>query len=574
MRFKTAGLFFIASLVAIKVFAQTQANYPQGDFINPLDIPLSLAGNFGELRGNHFHSGFDFRTNGEEGYLVKAVADGYISRIKVSAFGYGNAVYITHNNGYVSVYGHLQRYDSVISNYVKSKQYELELFEVDLFPKKNELRVTQGQLIALSGNTGGSEGPHLHFEIRDEKTEEIINPYFFGFAIDDTVAPGIEGIAIYPMDQNARVNGSKRATYFEIKKSGINSYAVKEEITLSGKIGFGLITFDLESGSTNKNGTYAYNLKVDSEMVFSYAVNRFAFDQTRYINAHIDYAKLKKSNEKFQRCYLLPGNKIKHYVYNAQNGIKEFNDTLFHTININAVDFKNNTSTLSFRGKSYQTDSVSKVATGSNYFSFNTPNQFTKEDISVELPLTCLYDDIEFTYSKVAGNGKLLSDIHRVHNADTPVHNAYTLSIKPKAKALKKADKLLIVSIDEEGNPLSEGGTFEHGFVTTKTRNFGSFAVMMDTIAPTVKLLNFDKEHKTFRQNKIMVKMSDNLSGIKSYRGTIDGAWVLMQHDNKEKTITYTFDEKLVKSDSEHIFVITIVDRKGNSKKITTKFTY
>lgn len=539
-----------------------------------MDIPLSLAGNFGELRSNHFHSGFDFRTNGEEGYLVKAVADGYVSRIKVSAFGYGNAVYITHQNGYVSVYGHLQRYDSTISNYLKLKQYELESFEVDLFPMKNEIMVKQGQIIALSGNTGGSEGPHLHFEIRDEKTEEIINPYFFGFSVEDTIAPGIEGIAMYSLEPNAIVNGCNCTKYLPIKKTGVNSYTLNDTVNVSGKIGFGIITYDTENGSANKNGTYAYGLKIDTTQVFNYQCKRFAFDQTRYINAHIDYAKMKKSKDRYQRCFLLPGNKIKHYETNAEKGIYNFSDTLAHLVSINAYDFNGNESKLEFICKSKPLKNDKKTSESATTFYWNKANEFKTAEMNIDLPPSCLYEDVNFKYHKTDGTGKLLSNIHHLLSNEIPVHSNYTLSIKPKAKAMKHQQKLLIVSIDEEGNISSEGGNFENGFVVSKLRSFGNFAVMMDTTAPHVKILNYDKEKAFFKGETIEVKIGDNLSGIKNYRGTIDGKWILMQHDNKEKKLTYIFDEKLAKTNEEHIFAIIVTDKKGNSKKITTKFIY
>lgn len=560
--------------LALAHAASAQVTYPKGDFINPLNIPLSLSGNFCELRNNHFHSGIDLRTNSEEGYLTVAVADGYVSRIKVSAFGYGNALYITHKNGYVSVYGHLLRFDSTIANYVKQKQYELESFEVDLFPKKNEISVTQGQIIALTGNTGGSEGPHLHFEIRDEKTEETINPFFFGFNVEDTIAPVISGIAVYALDKNATVNGCACTKYFDVKKIAKNKYSLLvNQIECSGNVGFGLITNDLENGSTNKNGTYSYQLTADSTLAFKYTCNRFAFDQTLYINAHIDYDKMKRSKERYQRCYLLPGNKLRQYESNKLRGGIFFNDTTRHTISISALDFNNNTSSIDIVCQGKKNSHEGNLKKLDKTFFWDKTNEYIKADFKAELPLNCLYEDVSFDYSKSPGTGNLLSDVHQLLDNTVPVHQAYTLSIKPK-KTGKHHDKLLIVSLDKDGKPSSEGGTFDHGFVQTKTKTFGKFAVMVDTTKPTVKLINYDKQKLSFSNDKIMVKVSDNLSGIKSYRGTIDGQWVLMEFDNKEKTLCYTFDDKITKTLEEHELLVVVTDKKGNIKKLSVKFVY
>ncbi len=565
-------LFFFITLCKVEHSLGQVVNYPVKDFINPLEIPLSLSGNFGELRSNHFHSGFDFKTNGKEGYRVMAVADGYVSRIKVSAWGYGNALYITHANGYVSVYGHLQRFDSIVSAYVKSRQYELESFEVDLFLKKNEISVKQGQNIAFSGNTGGSEGPHLHFEIRDGQTEEIINPYFFGFLIQDSVAPSIEGLAVYPIDSGSRINEQSKQVYLDIIKTDKDKYTLKEPLKLSGKIGFGIVTNDKESNNTNNNGTYQYELWVDSKSQFNYCCRRFSFDQTRYINAHIDYAKMINSKVKYQRCFILPGNKLKLYQSNNIGGVFDFNDTLKHQIQLKVSDYSNNSAILNFVSQSNTLPKISKVPVRENFFDYSKKNFFKTPDVQLEMPVNCIYESIYFEYKKTKGASKYFSDIHHIHNMETPIHSAYSLQIKVTQKVSGQTDKLLLARIDEKGNLSSEGGTFENGYVKAQIRNFGNFCIVMDTTAPTVKFMNYNKEKGMFTGKKITVKISDNLSGIQSYRGTIDGQWVLMEHDSKQKTLSYFFDERLNSEKKQHLFELVVKDRKGNIKKLKAHF--
>ncbi len=562
-------LFASAGLIA-------QPVYPQGYFMPPLDIPLSLAGNFGEIRSNHFHSGFDFRTNGEEGKVVRAVADGYISRIKVSAYGYGNALYITHPNGYVSVYGHLQSYDSVIASYVHIKQYEQESFEVDLFPKKNELEVKQCRQVALSGNSGGSEGPHLHFEIRDAKTEEIINPYFFGFPIEDTIKPEIETIIVYPLNDVSTVNGLNSSKVIDVVPTKKGKLAIGEKLQLSGEIGFGIVTTDVENNSNNRNGTYNYTLTVDSQPVFDYKCKVFAFDKTRYINAHIDYATMKKKKQKFQRCYLLPNNKLDFYETGNEKGRVNINDTLNHKVLFTTCDFFNNCNVLEivFKGDKVKSKSQADHSAEANYFKWNKSNSFRTDDINLTIPAGSLYDDINFVYKKEPVTGTLLSSIHQVHINYVPLHTSYSLAIRPAKKAVALKDKLLIVSIDEDNKFSSEGGEFEDGFVVTKVRSFGKFAVKADTTKPNIKLLNLTEGKDMSKLKSIKVRVSDNLSGIKYYKGIIDGQWVLMEHDYKENLLTYYFDEKLKTSPDIHIFTIIVSDRKMNVTKLETKFYY
>src|ERR1043165_6921117 len=282
-----------------------QENYPKNDFRSPVDTAISLAGNFGEIRPNHFHAGFDIRTNGREGMPVYAVADGYVSRIKISAYGYGKALYISHPNGYTTVYGHLRELDSDIGLFLKKLQYAKQAFEVDTLLSPGVLPVKKGELIALSGNTGGSQEPHLHFEVRDSKTEMPINPYLFGYRIADTVKPRITQLAVYPMDGQSTVNGKHLSKKIApVYKKGKYTFLKGDTITVSGNIGFGIECYDTENRAASRNAVYSIELQSGGKRVFYYEMKQFSFENSRYVNAHIDYASKQKHDTKIKKCFL------------------------------------------------------------------------------------------------------------------------------------------------------------------------------------------------------------------------------------------------------------------------------
>ena len=270
-----------------------------------MDLPVHASGTFGELRSNHFHAGLDFRTNQKEGYPVFAAADGYISRIKVSSYGYGTALYIDHPNGFTTLYGHLSAYGPGIEEYVRKIQYEKKSFEIEVFPKPGELPVKQSQIVAYSGNTGGSGGPHLHFEYRDTKTEMIINPLLFGLnkKMKDDKVPAIYGIIAYPISDDAVINGSKTPVAIGLKKQADGSY-LADKLEAKGTIGFAINATDKSVGSTGNNGVYKIETFFNGAPHFSYAFDSFAFEESRYVNNLIDYPRYYRTGQRYQKLFV------------------------------------------------------------------------------------------------------------------------------------------------------------------------------------------------------------------------------------------------------------------------------
>lgn len=554
-------------------YAQTGSKYPKDYFRSPLDIPLSLSGNFGEVRTNHFHSGIDLRTGGREGLKTYAIADGYVSRIKVSPYGYGKALYITHPNGYVSVYGHLKDYNGAIAEYVQKAQYEKESFEIELFPAKDELKVTKGQVIAFTGNTGSSGGPHLHFEIRDEKTEHIINPLAFGLKVADNVKPRIKSVAVYPLEENSEVNGRNKTKTIKVAYSkGNHSLPAGESITVSGAIGFAIETYDGENNSPGPNGVYRVELYVDDNKIYSHQFETFSFDQTRYVNAFIDYAGKRASGHTLQRSFLLKNNQLNIYSDISNRGVINFTDSAYHKVKYILSDYYGNTTTLEIKVKSKPPRPAKPIylADIEKRFDCMKESNYTSEDVKINLPANALYEDVEFKWSKSRDTMPgAISPTHYVHDPDVPVHVPYTLSIKTKLIPHSLQSKALIVSLNGRKSP--EGGEYVDGWITTKLKSFGKYTVMLDTIAPIIKPVNIYQGKNLSNARTIAVKIDDNLSGIMEYRATIDDKWILMEYEPKQSLLYYTFNETVGKG--EHTFKLEVLDNRRNIEKYEAKFT-
>ncbi|WP_225872336.1 M23 family metallopeptidase [Pedobacter frigidisoli] len=529
-------------------------------------MPPALAGSFGEIRGNHFHSGIDFRTNQREGYPVYAVADGYISRLRVQNSGFGQALYINHPNGFTTVYGHLQRFSPKIATIVKNLEYEKKSFEIDEFPDATLIPVRKGEVIAWSGNRGSSGGPHLHFEIRDTKTEETINPQFFGINIPDNIPPIIHGLYVYRL--NGKVfneNTPKQA----IGITGANgNYKALAPISLSGEVGFGIVTTDRHNGLSGTNGVYSIQLELDGKLIYTSALERFSFENSKAINSHIDYPTFLNTKRSIQKSFVEPGNPLKIYSGLVNSGKINFNDGASHQLRYIITDSKGNSSVLPFTVNAGSAAIAALITPSGTIFPYNKVNEFNTDDIKVIFPQGTLYNDLNFTYKKLpkpAGNS--WSALHQIHNRYTPLHVGFELWIKTDNLPENLRSKALIVN----SNGSSQGGSFDNGYVKATPKNFGSFYISTDTIAPRIVPVNIAEGKSMAGLSKIFFKISDNLSGIKSFNGYLDGQWVLMEFDTKTATLWHSFDERT--GAGKHILELVVNDMKENTRHYKVSFS-
>lgn len=581
---RSFGLFLLPLMFISASTAFSQSPYPTNYFRSPMDTTISLAGNFGEIRPNHFHAGFDIRTGNREGLPVYAAADGYVSRIKVSPYGYGKALYIVHPNGYTTVYGHLQSFHGNIAAYCKTAQYSIQSFELDSAISASALPVKKGDLIGLSGNTGGSQGPHLHFEVRETLSEMPVNPYFFGYQIADTVKPRITELVVYPLSEDSEVNGKKISEKIApIYKKGKYTYLPADTVTVKGEIGFGIECYDRETGSTNNNGVYSIELQTGGKRVYYHEMEKFSFENSRYVNAHIDYVEKQKHNRKIQKCFIAKNNKINIYKDVINQGRIYFKDDSIHWIRFIVKDFAGNATELMLKVKSIAHDNKLRPVIGvpvDHTFYCEKENYFNKDDIQVLIPAGALYDDVEFKYdldfkfSQPTSMKGTYSPLQKVMSDEIALQKAIKLSLKPNRLPDSLQSKSCIVSIDAKGKRTYEGGHYSEGWVIAHPKTFGNFAVAVDTTAPGLRLAfkpaMSDKIINLTRSKTIGITATDNLSGIRKYKASIDDQWVLCEYEMKKDLLFYTFDEKV--TPGVHTFFIEVSDDKQNKRTFEFKF--
>ncbi|RYJ45759.1 M23 family metallopeptidase [Flavobacterium beibuense] len=557
-------IFFLLLLYSTALFAQN--TYPEDYFRSPMDLPLHPSGTFGELRRNHFHAGIDYRTEQKTGLPVCAAAEGYVSRIRVSSYGYGTALYIDHPNGYTTLYGHLNEYAPKIEEYVRAQQYEKKSFDIELFPKPGELPVGKGELVALSGNTGGSGGPHLHFEYRDTKTEEIINPLFFGLnkIMKDTQMPTVYGIMAYALGDKAVVNESEKPVTLHLKLLKDGTY-LADKIYARGNVGLSINATDKSTGSLGNNGVFKVETFVNGSPGFKAVFDQFAFDESRYINYYIDYQKYMANGQRFQKLFVTTPYPLDVIRDNATNGQIEVKEG--ETVNYRIVvsDFHGNkrvvNGSVEFSDKPATITQPKKITP---YFvKMANDNSYTKDGVSVFIPANTLYEDFYMDFD-------VKDSILYLHDDSVPVHGNIIVSFDVSHLSPEVLQRTFIAGVD--GNRILYNNSYmENGKLTAKVRYLGKFKLAQDNTPPKIFSPSF-AEGKWLSSNKTFsLKISDDLSGIATFDAWLNGKWILMHYDYKTRIIYHNFSDGIV-DEGRNDLKVTVTDNVGNSATFETHF--
>ncbi len=541
-----------------------RAQYPTDYFGVPMDIPLLVSGTFGELRDDHFHSGIDFKTQQLEGFPILATANGYVSRIRTALFGFGKVVYITHPNGFTTVYAHLKNFNPDLEQYIKNEQYKKQAYEVQLFPKSNEFLVKKGQIIGYSGSTGGYVDPHLHYEIRDTKSEKPINPLLFGLVIPDTIPPKIREIVVFPLSDDAQISHAAFPYQLSLKKKKNGIYETKK-IAASGVIGVGINVIDYLNGARNENGIYTLELWVNGQLQHQQKFETFSFDETKYLNLLIDYERYMTTKKRIQKCFIDLNNPLT--IFNPSlDGKITIQDGFHYKIEIIVKDFAGNASKviIPIDGKTLEILQPKIVETTPFFIKVAEFQKFKIQNVTVAFPKNTFYQDFYLQFS-------VENNIVKVHKPILPLDKNYTLTFDVSNFSEIEKKQLFIAYIDEKNMIDYQSTTKKETTFFTSTKNLGTFTLVKDSIPPTIKLHNFKSKQWISKLRFMEVMIEDDLSGIDSYSAEINGTWILMEYDLKRKMLVYNFNDKALKG-HHHQLKIRVTDKVGNTNLVETTF--
>lgn len=523
---------------------------------------MQLAANFGAVRSNHFHMGLDLRTNSQENLSVLAAADGYVSRIKIERYGFGNAIYITHPNGFTTVYAHLNKYFAPLDEYVKERQYKDEKWEQDITFQPGQFPVTKGQLIALSGNTGGSAGPHLHFEIRDTKTEECLNPLLFGFAIPDSIAPIISGLYWYDRRFSTYEPGANGVV---VKKAG-NAYTADVIRVNSPTISLGIKAVDKANQGFNL-GIYQAELLMDGQLLYGFTINKISYDDTRYENGCIDYTKFSRDKMSIQHLSVLSGMKLQNYSTPGLSGIINLQDNEVHTVEIVLKDVKGNTSRLSTKVQLGVLSS--KLNPTANIAQPNEAKTITTQNAEVNFSKNAFYDAVNFNADeKQDTDSNVVSNVINLHNPFVPVHDNYTVKIQPNRKLSQDEKDKVVILFDYGSDKDAVKGKWNGNRMEGQFNRLGTAKLVLDTGLPSVS--SAWKEGSAVTGSSLRLKGMTKVGDIVSFRAELDGKW--LRFARVKDDFIYGFDEKCPKGSGIHTLKVSTTNTAGNTN--TQTFTF
>ena len=543
-----------------------QAQTAVPEFGVPFDFPLLLSGNFGELRSNHFHGGLDFKTQGKVGKPLLAIADGYISKVTVTPGGYGNALYITHDNGYTSVHGHLDAFLPEIARRVKEKQYREQSFVVTLEFGSEEFRVSQGEVVAYAGNTGYSFGPHLHMEIRTTDTNEPIDPLpFYKDKIADNIPPRATHIMVYGEEDGGKVAfvGDSKDVEEVDGKIIINSqFSIFNCLTAWGRIGTAISANDYMDGTTNNYGVRYVRLYVDDELVSHSDVNRFAFSEDRLINSWTDYHVQRSTGRWYMRSTIDEYNDLRLLHASDGRGWVSIDEERDYHVRYELEDLHGNMAVYRFVVRGKRMELPRRMP---NYFyrmDASRDNRFVVGGFELWIPQGQLFEDVDLDYDVVPSDTDQ-ADIYQLTTERVPLRKSAELTLPVIPKGNVDAKKLYVARVDGKQRVYC-GGTYKYGRITANVKELATYTVCVDTIAPKITPIG---ESTWKKQGRVVFRIADGETGIRSYRGMIDGKWVLFKYSSKNARLWCDLKAEGI-APGNHKVEVKVEDMRGNVRTL------
>ena len=545
--------FFSLLINSLLLFGQFEK-----DLIAPLEIPFSISGTFGEPRSSHFHLGIDIKTQGKEGLEVKSISSGSVSRIRISLGGYGKAIYIDHPNKTTSVYAHLKKFAPKIESYIKKFQYENETYTIEKFPKKEKLLIEKGEVIGFSGNTGGSSGPHLHFEIREKKSQKPLNPLLYNLPVNDLVRPQLQKLFIFYTQDNVILNRIQPILLERVNDSLYKTAMIET----SGKIGIGIQMFDRQDYSYSRNGVYSTKVFVNGKIISHYKFDKLIINESKKLYQVIDYKNYTQKRLKIFKLFYKSDNKLNFMNTLVDQGIFKVELGKSYQIIIEIEDFSGNKSTIEAFIEGTE-NKIKPVELRGRLIKTDREYSFTLKNKELFFPSKTFFNDVKIELFENKDQIEIGPNLF-------PIANSFEIKFGFNEKdSLKSAQTFIAKKMKKSLVYLPT--KLEENKLIAKVNELGVYTLARDSVAPTVVPDNFKKNQWLSNYKSLNLKIDDDFSGIKKYRGTINGEWVLFEYEPKRKILTYDFFDKYSEK-LKHNLELEVEDNVGNKKIYKTTF--